>query len=92
MSVGRERAVNAQAVRGEPHLTPDGACLTWNGVGESVGMFCDERVLDVPPADAMSSCGHTDQRRRYSTELNNNELKQTGARQRSYPAAPAFSS
>lgn len=30
--------------------------LTWNGVGKSVGVFSDECVLDVSPANAMCSC------------------------------------
>ncbi len=43
--------------------SPDGAALTWDGIRESVGMFCHESVLDVSPADAVSSCRHTNQRR-----------------------------
>lgn len=29
--------------------------LTWNGVRKSVGMFSDECVLDVSPANTVSS-------------------------------------
>ncbi len=54
---GRERAVSDGRLTARC-ITRDGAALTWDGIRESVGMFCHERVLDVSPADAVSSCRH----------------------------------
>lgn len=33
-----------------------GMCLTWDGVGESVGVFGYESVLNVSSADSVGSC------------------------------------
>ena len=38
-----------------------GGLLTGDGVGEPVRVFGDERVLDVPPSNAVCACETTEE-------------------------------